>query len=61
MTPSKQEHAERMLRHLEKQAEAVKYSCGCVFCDIDLKPVNGWHVSPDGKKSARCTNPEIKP
>lgn len=25
-------------------------SCGRIFCDIDLPPIDGWHELPDGDR-----------
>lgn len=38
-----------------KEAEmSVTPSCGCVFCDLDLEPVDGFHEGPKGER-IECT------
>lgn len=33
---------------------SVTPSCGCIFCDLDLEPVDGFHEGPEGER-IECT------
>jgi hypothetical protein len=40
--------------NVESEMPKVEKSCGCVFCDLGLKPVNGRHDVPKCGASVRC-------
>lgn len=35
----------KIIKGLEQAIEVVHASCGCVFCDLGLKPSKGFHKS----------------
>jgi hypothetical protein len=51
-----------MLRAQELVWEEINGSCGCVFCDIGLKPFKAeklfWHKA-NGRDPVRCTQPQM--
>lgn len=42
-----------VVHYIDDVVQATR-SSGCVFCDIGLVPVRGWHTSGHGEYSIKC-------